>query len=534
MQSSRIRNTALAVTMVLAGGAVPLLAATPAAHAAGTTYYVNCTGGSTGNGSATNPWTNISQVNARTFAAGDTLLFARGSTCNGTSGQPATFAPRGSGTATAPIKVGAYGTGEAPVISGSGLDSAVLLKNVQGWELRDLTITNPTTNPGGQKGIFVFLDNGFSGTVANHFVFENLTIRNVDGVWANNYNGKRYVLENATGGVIIRNNKADGLTRFADVQVRNNTFTDIGGMGVETWNSNCRRPGQWWNTTTQCLANYAASTGVVVANNSFTRLGAGAVTPFITDGAQMLNNVVTDWGNSPYTGSAAFWTTSADNALIQGNSVSYGNAGGDYANDANAYDIDNDSHNVTVQYNYSYRNDGGAWMYCGSGSNANFRYNVSIQDYNRTIRFCPGSFTDSAVYNNTVIIDRTGSPFSQNIRFLTDEGASTPIAFRNNVITNRNGTVDTVYRASGAPAATFDTNLFQNVTPPSGSTNSIVADPRFVDPATTTPPGIKLRTGSPALDAGKVIINNGGRDYFGNPVAATGAPNLGAYEGPGL
>lgn len=38
----------------------------------------------------------------------------------------------------------------------------------------------------------------------------------------------------------------------------------------------------------------------------------------------------------------------------------------------------------------------------------------------------------------------------------------------------------------------------------------------------------KLQAGSPAIDAGKEIADNGGKDFFGN--AATGIPDIGAYE----
>ncbi len=42
-----------------------------------------------------------------------------------------------------------------------------------------------------------------------------------------------------------------------------------------------------------------------------------------------------------------------------------------------------------------------------------------------------------------------------------------------------------------------------------------------------------LQPGSPALGAGTLIANNGGRDFFGNSVSSTAAPNIGAYNGTG-
>ena len=46
--------------------------------------------------------------------------------------------------------------------------------------------------------------------------------------------------------------------------------------------------------------------------------------------------------------------------------------------------------------------------------------------------------------------------------------------------------------------------------------------------------GYKLQMGSPAIGAGKNIPNNGGRDYWGNTVNATGITNIGAYNGPAI
>jgi len=75
---------------------------------------------------------------------------------------------------------------------------------------------------------------------------------------------------------------------------------------------------------------------------------------------------------------------------------------------------------------------------------------------------------------------------------------------------------------------------------------AITADPKFVNPGSgPTQPltgglvhsgssfsGYKLLAGSPALGAGKVQADNGGRDFFGNTLGTT--VNIGAYEGAGL
>jgi hypothetical protein len=39
-----------------------------------------------------------------------------------------------------------------------------------------------------------------------------------------------------------------------------------------------------------------------------------------------------------------------------------------------------------------------------------------------------------------------------------------------------------------------------------------------------------LQQGSPLIGAGVLIPNNGGRDFWGNPVSADGPPSIGAHE----
>ena len=44
--------------------------------------------------------------------------------------------------------------------------------------------------------------------------------------------------------------------------------------------------------------------------------------------------------------------------------------------------------------------------------------------------------------------------------------------------------------------------------------------------------GYQLRDGSPCIGAGVRIEDNGGRDFWGNPVPPDTNPSIGAYEKP--
>jgi len=86
-----------------------------ASVAGAATYYVDATNGNdsaSGTTTAT-AWKTINKVNTSTFAAGDQILFKRGETWR------ESLVPPSSGASGSPIVFDAYGTGEAPTITGS-------------------------------------------------------------------------------------------------------------------------------------------------------------------------------------------------------------------------------------------------------------------------------------------------------------------------------------------------------------------------------------------------------------------------------
>ena len=68
--------------------------------------------------------------------------------------------------------------------------------------------------------------------------------------------------------------------------------------------------------------------------------------------------------------------------------------------------------------------------------------------------------------------------------------------------------------------------------------HNIADDPLFINPGSggigrNTLDGYMLMSDSPCLAKGKVISDNGGKDYWQNPVSSTDLPNIGAYNGSG-
>ena len=81
----------------------------------------------------------------------------------------------------------------------------------------------------------------------------------------------------------------------------------------------------------------------------------------------------------------------------------------------------------------------------------------------------------------------------------------------------------------------YESNIFVGFDQvPTNDSTVIQEDPMFVAPGTGgkgihTLEGYKLQVGSPAIDAGVNIENNGGKDYFGTPLT-DGKTDIGAAE----
>ena len=84
---------------------------------AGTVYYVDSINGNDANAgtSSAAAWRTVAKINARSFSAGDQVLFMRGGVWRERLAIPS------SGTAVNPITFGAYGSGADPVITGTDL-----------------------------------------------------------------------------------------------------------------------------------------------------------------------------------------------------------------------------------------------------------------------------------------------------------------------------------------------------------------------------------------------------------------------------
>ncbi|MVO98176.1 LamG domain-containing protein [Paenibacillus lutrae] len=494
----------------------------PSANAAGSTYYVDCKATTAGNGTSTSPFNQLASINGVTLTPGDTVLFKRGSACNGT------FAPIGSGSASSPIGIAAYGTGTArPVIHANGQEDAVRLRNIQYVHVQDLELTASGDNTTARRGVHVL---GQDAGDLYGITLSNLYIHDVRGYMpstvSGNYHGTgKYA--NASGGIVLQVLGTTVPTAFHDVRIVNNLISSVDRQGIYVWSNYCQRTqlAEFWGSL--CSGAWKPMTDLIVRGNTLNDIGGDGIAPMTVEGALVESNTLAGFNVRSNSYNAGMWTANSNAVTFQLNDTS----GGKTTLDGMAYDVDHSTSNVVFQYNYSHGNEGGFFLLCpqGRGKPVNFtiRYNISVNDRARMFQSCSGE-VEGQIYNNTMYIGSGLSPV------IYEENTSQPqtVRFRNNLV-YKEGSGNVTWSLND-PTFVLDRNVLIGVPVPVGATNTITTDPWLVQAGSAATDGYKLFAGSAALGSGAVIAGNGGRDYFGNPVSAGSSPNIGAFGGPGL
>lgn len=99
------------------------------------------------------PFNSLTAANGITLKAGESLLFKAGTTCtsatqtiDGASVKTGLRVINAKGTKDAPITIGAYGEGAAPIIAGAGVSETILLKNSEYITVQGFEVTNTDAN----------------------------------------------------------------------------------------------------------------------------------------------------------------------------------------------------------------------------------------------------------------------------------------------------------------------------------------------------------------------------------------------------
>ncbi|MBX9853112.1 MAG: DNRLRE domain-containing protein, partial [Cytophagaceae bacterium] len=413
------------------------------------------------------------------------------------------------------IIIDMYGSGSKPLINGNGANGPVItLNNQDYWEINNLEITNNSAAEGDRLGVRV---GASDGNTHPHIHLKNLEIHDIKGRYTFDMTGKN------TGGIGIRITGGGTATRFDDVLIEGCEVYNIVRVGIS-----CA-------STQASVVGNQPITNMRVRNNVIHHCAGDGMILRLTNGAIVENNLAYENHNANeglVSYGVALWCRSVDNTVFQYNEV-YNTRG---ALDGQGFDADFDAHGTIFQYNYSHDNEGGFLLVMNGVTKTIVRYNISENDGTKgghIINFSDydpgGNPTRGAAtfYNNTFYI-------SANSNAAFSDKAMASSAYYNNIIYKLGG--GPIQIASAGQVAQWNNNLIYGSASKPADPNLITTDPLLVAPGTggtgmNTVDGYKLKAGSPALNSGRVIANNGNKDYFGNAVSATTNPHIGAYNG---
>ncbi len=490
---------------------------------AGTIYYVDSqTGNDQNPGTAPEKaWKSLDKVNQHTFGPGDKILFKAGSRYTGQ------IAPKGSGKEGRPIIMDVYGKGDRPRIDGEGKEyNTFVLNNVEYWEVANLEITNTGKKIAPRCGVTISLHD--FGT-ARHIHLKNLYIHDV--------NGTNVKADGGGAGISWGNGGEKVKSRFDGLLIENCRLVRTDRNGITG--------GGYFDRM-----NWYPSLNVVIRGNVLEDIGGDGIVPIGTDGCLVEKNIIRGARRRAKDAACGIWPWGCDNTVIQFNEVSGVLLNGGV--DGQGYDSDYNCRNTIFQYNYSHDNEGGFFMACnwakkGDPSDAGnvgviVRYNISqndgISDGKTDVYpvLFVGPVQKVQFYNNVIYlsnrirrgiarIDTSESNLvcPANVKFYNNIFYAEPEAKIGWVI-GRNTEVE------------FANNIFfgKNLKPPQGFTG-IMADPMFMNPGSgkaglDSLDGYKLKDGSPCIGAGRVVKDNGGRDFWGSKLIQGKKPSIGAQE----
>ena len=487
------------------------------------TYFIDSQSGDDSNDglSETTPWASLEKVNQTLFGPGNRILFRAGSRYTGR------LAPQGSGSPNQPVIISSYGGDERPVIAAEGrFHEALLLENQEYWEVSNLELTN--RGPTREKFRYGIRLRAWDYGTVHHLHLKNLYVHDVNGslVKADQGEGHGVVWEN--GGDSVHSN-FDGLLIEGSHLVR----TDRNGICGFTPYPVDR-------------SIWVPSLNVVIRNNRLEDFGGDGIKVWGCDGALVEHNVLEGGRQRCEDYAAGIWPWNSDNTLIQFNEVS----GMKGQKDGQAFDSDAFCANTVFQYNYSHDNDGGFMLICGrENRGTTIRYNISQNDRTRLVHFYD-LINDVRIYNNVFFV---GEDIDLHLFMWTPGGSgwATDTEVYNNVFyvkgVGRNsfgtgkkevddGTWLNKPGFGGTENVVFERNvLYGNFEDIPGEWRALSSDPELVSPGSGESGfgslgGYELKDASPSIGGGVPVENNGGRDFWGNPLPQSGAPSIGVHE----
>jgi hypothetical protein len=515
-----------------------------------TTYYINSLNGNdTFNGLSTStPWQTIEKINTISLNPGDSVRFHSGQTFMGM------LKPIGNGNSDNPIIIDSYGGISRAIINGENHLACIYLDNKEGIEILNLELINdsgssPDTDAiNKRRGIYASAYYG----VKEHLVFRNLLIHKI---YPNNYSSSSEQILYLGSGITLTGFSPNA-SNFDGVLIEDCEITDVGNVGISI--------SRWVDTNELPPATNTFHKNIVVRNNYIHHTGGSGAVYFNVNDFLIENNIFSWTGyhdsiiepRQHGTGSC-WWGVRSKNGILQNNEFSHVRG----AADSHGAHIDIACDSVIIQYNLSYDNEGGFAEYMGAASNCIYRYNLSINDGWRVknmpcsngVKDTSGNILNNRQHGTSIWFsdftgfdgqDKVGASYNMvyNNTFYIPAGYSPRIKLQDS--THHNSIINNVfYVESGSniiydsSASTyenqFDNNLWYGLVDtliPFGPNSIYGIDPQFENTGGNNIYDYNIDSLSPLFNAGKLITENGGYDYFGNLVPGFQTPDIGYHE----
>ena len=536
----------------------------------GTTYYVSSINGNDNNTgkSEKEAFRSLDKINEIVLKPGDKVLLQAGSIFENQY-----LHIKGSGSADAPIIIDKYGEGNLPKINTNGkgvwhqdygkqldnprhkykgdVSSSILLYDVEYIEISNLEITNTTLQDDlAYNDVNYMNKTGVAGVAQNKGTLNHIYLRNL---YIHNIKGNVYDKHMNNGGIYFtvfkpKDEAKTGIARYNDVKIENSYLDTVNRWGIAVGYTYAWDKFKTAQLPDDVVKKYG-STNIEIRNNYIKDAGGDAITVMyafrplveynVSDGVARHMNPKDYSANRFGIVAAGIWAWKTKDAIFQ-----YNEAFDTKQNqDGQAWDADYGD-GTLYQYNYSHNNAGGAVMFCGiQAVNNIFRYNISQNDLGGVIN--PAGNPDAHVYNNTFYVKK-------GIDFIRTNMGGGKMVVENNIIyyAGNSPKEENWFKHTNQNNTKYDNNIYYNYKQtPSNDSHAITEDPKMVEPgnAPSKPnvskvgnisgeithlrekfAGYKLQKDSPAINRGKAISNNGGKDFFGNPIV--GLPDIGASE----
>ena len=410
----------------------------------GRCYYVSSIhGDDTNEGTEDQPLKSLYAVNRLKLKPGDQVLLERDSVFEGQF-----LHLNVQGTKEHPIYIGAYGTGEKPLIQTDGqgiwyqdygneldapthvyrgyVSSAVLLYDCEYLTVENLEISNK----GGVFGETYSAPHkmnrtGVAGIAKNRGTLHEIHLNNL---YIHDIEGNVYDKHMNNGGIYFTCLKPDkeektGVARYENVSVRGCHLKRISRWGIAVGYSYKCKEFMRAELSDELFEKYGHH-NIYIADNYVEEIGGDGITVMYTMkplveynsgdscALEMNDRYYSEPGNRGGKVAAGIWPWKCKDALLTYNEMRDMRLN----QDSMAWDADSGD-GTLYQYNYSRLNEGGCVMFCLEEAIHNeFRYNVSVDDLGGTIS--PSGNPDAWIHHN-VFYHRAEVPF---VRARMDDG----------------------------------------------------------------------------------------------------------------